>query len=84
MCYLMFYILYVLCLLTEGPGAGRTLTTVDSVEYGSGASHGGEGGAEDSTFIAPSAYGNFITPDRFGSAGGDTSNQTGNVLVGYL
>jgi len=26
---------------------------------------------------APSAYGNFISPNRFGSAGGDGSSQSG-------
>lgn len=39
--------------------------------YGTGGSHGGEAGAESIDIDAPSAYGNFISPDRFGSAGGN-------------
>ena len=68
-------IYWFLCLL-EGPGAGRPIVGTDGFTYGTGASHGGEAGAEDSSHEAPSAYGNFISPDRFGSAGGDVLTNT--------
>lgn len=65
---------------TEGPGAGLSLYGPSGVHYGSGASHGGEAGAENSSNTAPSAYGNFIKPDRFGSAGGDGTGHTGMLI----
>ena len=39
--------------------------------YGTGGSHGGDGGAESSSHKAADAYGSFIAPAAFGSAGGD-------------
>ncbi|KAL4226615.1 hypothetical protein ACF0H5_014598 [Mactra antiquata] len=67
----------------EGPGAGYTITD-DGVEYGTGASHGGEAGSQNSDYISPTAYGNFISPDQFGSAGGDTSIHSGGCGGGIL
>lgn len=58
-------------LFVEGPGGGYTIEWTNDVWYGTGGSHGGEAGAESIDFDAPSAYGNFISPDRFGSAGGN-------------
>ena len=52
--------------------------------YGSGGSHGGDGGAEDSTNQSPPSYGSFIDPTMFGSAGGDADiNNKGIWTVPY-
>ena len=55
----------------EGPGHGDAVLGSDGTMYGSGGSHGGDGGAESSSHDAPDAYGSFVAPDAFGSAGGD-------------
>ncbi|WAR26294.1 hypothetical protein MAR_011998 [Mya arenaria] len=67
----------------EGPGAGTTYMG-DGQEYGTGASHGGEAGAGNSSMVTPSAYGNFIYPDQFGSAGGDGGSTKGGCGGGIL
>ena len=41
--------------------------------FASGGSHGGDGGADDQSRDSPPAYGSFVQPDMFGSAGGDTN-----------
>ena len=43
----------------------------NGIMYGSGGSHGGDGGAESKSHKAADAYGSFIAPAAFGSAGGD-------------
>ena len=64
----------MLFIFAEGPGAGEALLGSDAYMYGSGGSHGGDGGAEDSSHSAPEAYGSFIAPTMFGSAGGDADS----------
>ena len=58
----------------EGPGHGEHL---GASIFASGGSHGGDGGAESKSYQSPSAYGSFVEPVMFGSAGGDadTSNK---------
>ncbi|KAK3576663.1 hypothetical protein CHS0354_004948 [Potamilus streckersoni] len=63
----------------EGPGAGFR---IDS--YGTGGSHGGEGGSESAVHMAPPAYGFFIEPHQFGSGGGDGSEGRGGCGGGIL
>ena len=46
----------------------------DGFVYGSGGSHGGDGGAESKANDAPDAYGSFVAPTMFGSAGGDADS----------
>jgi len=67
----------VMC-LTEGPGGGFTYMGQDGQQHGAGASHGGEAGAGNSSMDTPSAYGNFISPDQFGSGGGSVGSNKGN------
>ena len=55
----------------EGPGHGEAIQGSDGYMYASGGSHGGDGGAESKSHNAPDAYGSFIAPAAFGSAGGD-------------
>lgn len=69
---------------TEGLGAGYAVTGTNGVQYGTGASHGGEAGAENSNHASPLCYGNFIKPDRFGSAGGDASTSYKGDHVTYI
>ena len=45
--------------------------------YGSGGSHGGDGGAESESHDAPEGYGSFIAPVMFGSAGGNADGHKG-------
>ena len=49
--------------------------------YGSGGSHGGDGGAEDSTNQSPPSYGSFIDPTMFGSAGGDADINNKGIWI---
>lgn len=60
------------------------MTGNNNVLYGTGASHGGEAGAENSNHLAPSAYGSFISPDEFGSAGGDVASYKGTTKLVLL
>ena len=55
----------------EGPGAGEPVNGTDGTVYGSGGSHGGDGGADNEFNDAPPAYGSFVAPTMFGSPGGD-------------
>ena len=67
--------------IPEGPGAGEAILGDDGNMYGSGGSHGGDGGAESSSHDAPDAYGSFVAPADFGSAGGDVdTSYTGLTL----
>ena len=43
----------------------------DGRVYGSGGSHGGDGGADNKFNDAPPAYDSFVAPTMFGSPGGD-------------
>ena len=57
---------------SEGPGAALSH---------SGASHGGEGGAETSSQVVPQAYGSLTTPYMFGSGGGASSLASGGGIL---
>ena len=52
--------------------------------YGSGGSHGGDGGAESESHDAPEGYGSFIAPVMFGSAGGNADGHKGLWLVAVM
>ena len=62
----------------EGPGAGIALGN-----YGSGGSHGGEGGCADGSQVAPLGYGNFIVPSHFGSGGAPVTD-SGSTYPGMF
>ena len=68
-------------LLAEGPGKGYMYDDGTGTLYGTGGSHGGEAGCHNPTLSAPSAYGNVIAPDRFGSAGGNSSSHVGKFFL---
>nr|XP_054759184.1 uncharacterized protein LOC129265193 [Lytechinus pictus] len=61
----------------EGPGGAF---------MNSGASHGGEGGGENSLVPVPQAYGSFTTPTEFGSSSSSGTNGGGilSVLISDL
>ena len=59
----------------EGPGKGITLG-----EYGTGGSHGGEGGSEGID-IDTQSYGSFTNPQHYGSGGGMAPNLH-NAIIG--
>ena len=67
---------FVAVCFVEGPGAGIALG-----DFGSGGSHGGEGGCADGSQVAPSGYGNFLIPSHFGS-GGASGTHTGSTYAG--
>lgn len=71
---LMSFTFFFLLLLTEGPGHGEAIQGSDGKMYASGGSHGGDGGAESKSHDAAPAYGSFIAPAAFGSAGGDADS----------
>ena len=62
----------------EGPGAGIALGN-----FGSGGSHGGEGGCADGSQVAPLGYGSFIVPSHFGS-GGAPGTVSGSTYPGMF
>jgi len=66
-----------------GPGGGSSYYGPNGMQYGTGASHGGEAGAGNSSMDTPSAYGNFISPDQFGSGGGEGGSHAGETSFLY-
>ena len=68
---------------TVGPGTGFIDT---SSGYGTGGSHGGEGGVYDDAFAATisDAYGSFVRPLDFGSGGASAQGETGGSGGGII
>lgn len=57
---------------SEGPGSG-----IISGGYGTGGTHGGEGGCKSASYQSPPAYGSVTHPVEFGSGGGGNHGGTG-------
>ncbi|KAK3755992.1 hypothetical protein QZH41_003345 [Actinostola sp. cb2023] len=57
----------------SGPGKGKTVNTI-----GTGAGHGGEGGAHQSNITGGEPYGSVYKPLHFGSGGGNGQGQGGS------
>lgn len=57
----------------SGPGAGKTMNNI-----GTGAGHGGQGGAHQQGVIGGEPYGSVYKPLHFGSGGGNGQGQGGN------
>lgn len=64
-------------IFADGLGAG----VMDTNGWGTGGSYGGEGGAYSFVDSPSKAYGSLLTPNTFGSVGGnDSSNYPGTIL----